>query len=59
MMVDGDKIQIKNMLLVLKIIIIDLRPRSPQGPLAQRALQTNEHHIVPLTFKRSLLTGSE
>ena len=55
---DGDKILIKNMLLV-KIIIIDLRPRSPQGPLAQRALQTNEHRIVPLTFKRSLLSGSE
>ena len=58
-MVDGDKIQIKNMLLVLKIIIIDLRPRSPQGPPAQRALQTNERRIVPLTFKRSLLSGSE
>ena len=56
-MVDGDKIQIKNMLLVLKIIIIDLRPRSPQGPPAQRALQTNERRMVPLTFKRALLSG--
>ena len=59
MMVDGDKIQIKNMLLVLKIIIIDLRLGSPQGPLAQRALQTNERRMVPLTFKRALLSGSE